>query len=379
MSKIFIAGDYCPNARAENIVRSGDFSSIFNGFEKIISDASLSIVNLECPVYDNLKNYTINKIGPSLKTTSKSIDALQFAGFNLLTLANNHIMDYGEAGLQQTINACISKGISYVGAGSNLRTASAPFCKMIDGKKVTIINIAENEFSSASKGKAGSNPLNFIDNYSSIKSSVESSDYTVVIYHGGHEGFSYPSPRMKSLFKFYVDIGVNAVICHHSHRYSGFEKYKDGLIFYGLGNFYFDWPGIKDQNWFEGYAVTLDINNNEFKLHPYIQCKNTPSIEALTSEQDKLFQKRIASINKVIANDQLLEQQFDDLVNSRSRTYLSELQPYPGYYISGAYRKGILPNLITKKQYRKLLNIIRCEAHYDILRKKLEEEVLKND
>lgn len=379
MSKIFIAGDYCPNARAENIILSGDFSNIFNGLEREVSDASLSIVNLECPVYDNLKTDTINKIGPSLKTTSKSIDALQFAGFDLLTLANNHIMDYGKAGLQQTINACVSKGISYVGAGSDLSTAAAPFSKMIDGKKVTIINIAENEFSSATKDKAGANPLNFIDNYSSIKSSVDSSDYTIVIYHGGHEGFSYPSPRMKALFKFYVDIGVNAVICHHSHRYSGFEKYKKGLIFYGLGNFYFDWPGIKDNNWFEGYAVTLDINTNEFQLHPYIQCKNSPAIEALTSEQDKLFQKKISSINKIIANDKLLGQKFDDLVNRRSRSYLSELQPYPGHYISGAYRKGFLPDLVTAKRYRKLLNIIRCEAHYDIFRKKLEEEVLNND
>lgn len=116
------------------------------------------ITNLECPL--TLSSKTIKKTGPNLKAHPDCINGIKFGGFNVFTLDNNHIMDYGEQGWNDTINICEKNNIHYVGVGQNIKEASKSLYIIVKEKKIAIINFCENEWSIAGKNKAGANPLN---------------------------------------------------------------------------------------------------------------------------------------------------------------------------------------------------------------------------
>ena len=90
--------------------------------EMCIRDSS--ICNLECPLTDS--NIKLQKSGPNLKASAQSVNVLSKVGFNIVSLANNHILDYGEIGVKDTIFACESKGIKTVGAANNFINARKP-------------------------------------------------------------------------------------------------------------------------------------------------------------------------------------------------------------------------------------------------------------
>ena len=98
--KLFISGDFCPSSKFEDIDEN-NYSALFGDVKELITDVDLAITNLECPLTEAIA--AIKKTGPALKAKPRLIKILKEANFNLVTLANNHIMDYGAKGLQDTI------------------------------------------------------------------------------------------------------------------------------------------------------------------------------------------------------------------------------------------------------------------------------------
>lgn len=174
------------------------------------------IVNYETVIVTD-EDRPIIKSGAHLKTTDKSLDVLKWLGVNMVTLANNHLMDDGESAAIRTQNLFRSKGIDYVGAGVNLGEARKWASINLKGEKVAIINACEHEFSVAGENQFGCNPIDTIPLSRQIKAAKLSSDYALCILHGGNEHFQLPSPRMKELYRFLVDCGADAVINHHQH------------------------------------------------------------------------------------------------------------------------------------------------------------------
>ena len=115
--KVLVAGDFCPLNRIAELIDHNDYS-FFDDIKKIQSSVDYSIVNFECPVVKNIYK-PIEKCGPNLCCQSNAIDAIQYAGFDLVTLANNHIMDYGEEGLRDTLIECEDHHIAVVGVSMN--------------------------------------------------------------------------------------------------------------------------------------------------------------------------------------------------------------------------------------------------------------------
>lgn len=114
--------------------------------------------------------------------------------------------------------------------------------------------------------------MNLVHQYFAIKEAREKADSVVVIMHGGHETYQLPTPQMQQTYRFFVDIGADAVVNHHQHCYSGYEVYKNKPIFYGLGNFCFEPLGNVRPTWYEGYMVNLHFNADveiKFDLIPY--------------------------------------------------------------------------------------------------------------
>lgn len=368
--KILIAGDFCPQKRIVPLLEEGKYDNVLGNVQSIISDSTYSIINLECPITQGDER-PIKKHGPNLRCSEAGIKALKWAGFKCVTLANNHFLDYGSKGVERTINTCSRYGIDIVGGGMNIKEAQKVLYKKIEDITIAIINVCEHEFSIATENTSGSNPLDLVSIYYDITEAKSKANFVIIIIHGGHEGYQLPSPRMKKLYRLFIDWGANIIINHHQHCYSGYENYQNGMIFYGLGNFCFDkYPKQIIDNWSEGYMVSLNIekgNFNGFNLYPYTQCKGDIISTCLMTEREKeKFNIAINKLNQIIINDEELIKHFNNFADLNAKNYMQRFTPYTIGKVLKLYRLGILPSFMSKKKINRILNAISCESHRDI-------------
>ena len=370
---VLITGDFCPVYRAGDLITRGAYKEIFNELLPIITKADLAITNLECPLTDN--NVSIKKTGPSLKASPETARILSKAGFNIVTIANNHIMDYGVDGLKQTIEACRNNDLSYVGAGYNIDHARKVLTVEINSYTVAIINYTENEFSTTHGNFPGANPLNIVENYRDIKKAREVADYVIVIIHGGNELYDLPSPRIKQTFKFFAEVGASAVIGHHTHVPSGYEIHNGVPIFYSLGNFIFDYPQLTNSYWHLGYAVELHMGNEmDFRIIPYEQSHSIPGIRLLHDEEKDQFENYLSKLNTTILCDSMLKDEFDKFCERNKKLYLSYLEPHSIKLFHFLRNRRLFPSFLTRRKRKLYLNLFRCEAHRDVVENLLNKE-----
>ena len=364
--KILIAGDFCQGYRVDALVKERRYGELFDEVKPIIESEDYSIVNLEFPVVlDKDSAHPIPKCGPNLEGTIEAVEAVKYAGFKCCTLANNHILDQGEQCCLDTKNELEKAGVDTVGVGSNLSEAGNILYKEIDGETLAIINCCEHEFSIATETSAGANPLNPIHQYYAIQEAKKKADYVLVIVHGGHEHFQLPSPRMQETYRFFVDAGADAVVNHHQHCYSGYEVYNGKPIFYGLGNFCFDDSKSRNSIWNEGYMVRLEFKSVfvNYELIPYTQCDKIPAVQLMSDHLR--FNLMIQSLNVNLQNRDLLAKRTADYYSSTASSMLLMHQPYENRILNKLYRMHLLPSLVSKKRFLRLLNYIDCESHHD--------------
>lgn len=365
---IFITGDFAPTYRVLDLIQSGEYQLMYNDILPVIRKADIAITNLEVPLIE--AGTPIKKTGPNLKAPIKSVEALRFAGFNMVTLANNHIMDFGWEGLRSTMEICKMHDIKYIGAGKDLSEAQAIRYIEFNDSVIAFVNITENEWSTTQGDEPGANPLNEIRQYYQVSEAKRNSNYVILIIHGGHEAYGLPSPRMKKLYRYFIDIGADAVIGHHTHCYSGHEVYNGMPIIYSLGNFIFDSRNFRnDSEWNRGCAVMLKFQNDkvDFELVPYRQCDKTVGVSLLNFNERKAFLEEAENKSLLIQDDKKLAIHFEKFVQSQAQLYFSFLEPIKNRFLLAAMNRGILPRLINSTQKRLLLNLIRSEAHRNIL------------
>lgn len=361
---VLVAGDFCPQERVADLFEKGDYNAVLGDVKKHAEAADYSIVNFECPVCCGGEKPII-KVGPCLKCNESGVDALKWAGFNCLTLANNHFYDYGDDGVRSTLRVCTRKRIDSVGGGTNIKTAAQTLFKVFGDKTLAIINCCEHEFSIATESRGGSNPLNLIQQYHTITEAKKKADYVLVIVHGGHEHFQLPSPRMQETYRFFTDIGADAVVNHHQHCFSGYEVYNGKPIIYGLGNFCFDEKDSTGGIWNEGFMVIIHFNGIiSFDVLPYTQCDKEPRVILLPSG---FYDERLNELNQVIQDKEKL--------NNAVKAYYKKCEKQSGYvfepvmnrvYTSLKYR-GLLPSFVSKRRKLLAADYIGCESHRDKL------------
>ena len=377
MFKVLIAGDYCPHARIAQMVEQQDYA-FFDHIKDIVKQADFSIVNLECPVVDGDAK-PIKKCGPALRTVNNAVDSIKHAGFDCVTLANNHFRDFGDSGCLSTLNELNRRKIDYVGGGRNIQEAQQILYKDIDGKKLAVVNFCENEFSIATATTAGAAPLDTVDNFHQITEARRDADFVLVIIHGGHEHYQLPSLRMKKLYRYFVELGADAVVNHHQHCFSGYEYYNGKPIVYGLGNFCFDVDHKRNCFWNEGYLVTIDFSSPQPSLHitPYKQCNTEAAVSILDSAAQHLFNNKLNELNEIIQDDTRLQQSFDEWVKGRERWVHSLFSSYHNRYLNAAASRGWIPFPTSEKEIGAILNYISCEAHRDIVLDVLKQKFIK--
>ena len=379
--RIVIAGDLCLRDRTAH----ADLETLIQTHEScmpIIKGADYAIVNLECAVVTSNLPKAIKKAGPALRCEDKVVDLAKTLGFKACTLANNHFADFGNEGVQETLEALKAREIDYVGAGMKAEEAKRILYKKINDANFTFINACEHEFTVATETKAGCNALNPISLSYDIKEAKKNADYVIVIIHGGHEGYQLPSPRMQETYRFFVDMGADAVVNHHQHCYSGYELYNGKPIIYGLGNFSFDESGRYGEDWNEGYMVSLMFDKKiSLDVLPYIQNDEQMGIQMMEGKQEEVFEANIKRLNAIIADPKLLQEAWITMAEQHREEYLHPLKPYQYIWWEKLAKHHLLPKKLVAKllpeymtEERRLFlkSYFQCEAHRDIMNKLFE-------
>lgn len=364
--KILIAGDFAPRARLAKQIENKRYSEIFSEeIRDIIKSADFSFVNFESPVVEDGYK-AIPKCGPNLHCTPEAAEAVKYAGFTGVTMANNHILDFGAKGLHKSVECCKALGLDIIGVGDNLHDAKKILYLEKKGKTLAIINCCEHEFSIATETESGANPLNPVRQFYAIQEAKKNADYVVVIVHGGHEHYQLPSPRMQETYRFFIDAGADAVVNHHQHCYSGYEYYNGKPIFYGLGNFCFDIEPMKDNTtWNFGYMVELNLEDIiDFKLYPYNQYGKKATVELVDILS---FERKLLELNSVISNSESLKKENEEYYKKNVEYEEFMLEPYTGRIMTKLFDIGLLPSLLKDRKKTFILNHILCESHRDKL------------
>ena len=369
---LLFCGDFAPCRRWFDVKPN---TNVFGNTNDIIKNSDLAFVNLECPATNVGKH--ILKDGPNLRTKFEWLVPIREVGFNLLGLANNHFGDYGEEAVIDCIANCRKLGLSTVGAGKNLKDAQRIFYFEKHNIKVAIIAICEHEFGIAEENKAGTAPLDTIDNIKQIQEAKKNVDFVIVSIHGGNEYFPYPRPYLRKQCQFYIEQGSDAVICHHPHVPGAYEIYNGKPIFYSLGNFLFDIdkPPI---GWNEGYMIRLELTevSLKYELIPYTQSFEQGGIKLMKGIEKDTFLKRIEENKNTLNDVQKYEKAWNDFCESKTMTHL--ILQYSPLVFKGIGRilKRIGAAKILLKNTKRLtgrLNLIRCESHREVFLKILTD------
>lgn len=248
----------------------------------------LKLINLETSV--TTSDIPWKGKGIHYRMHPENIKALQVAGIDHVSLANNHILDWGRAGLQETLQTLKKAGIQYSGAGRDRSEAEAPSVFKTETGRVLVFSYGSPGSGipydwAAEKDASGVNFLATLneENLEKIKQNIlskkKSNDVVVFSVHwGSNWGYEIPSRQQTFAHKLIDEAGVDVVFGHSSHHPLGIEVYKDKLIIYGAGDFINDYEGIKGHEEYRSelslmYFAQVNVNTGNLEALKMIPMK----------------------------------------------------------------------------------------------------------
>lgn len=372
---ILIFGDICPDNDYKELFGRNKAQVFDTEIRQMISDADFVVGNLECPA--TKEKEAITKCGPSLKAEPEDIAYLKELGFDAFSLANNHILDYGEKAVKDTIECCESNELMHFGAGQNAADAAKPIVTEIKGKKIGFISFAEAEFNLAGETTPGANHFDVYTSLDDIARLKKDCDFVIVFYHGGIEHYKNPSPLLQKKCRAMTKAGADLVLCQHSHCIGTAETINSATIIYGQGNSAFGYRAGND-NWNEGFLIGIDIENKQINL--YLMHATQAGI-VLASEEEN--DKRVAKMK-----DDSLKLDDASFIKSEWDKYCAGQEALDLALLYGKNRiynklNRILHNFLINIFYKGkkqmiTMNLIRCEAHHEVVTTILENKIFKN-
>lgn len=376
---ILVMSDIVPPDENDNLFIEGKIEKLVDeNIYHLLCDADLNIVNLECPLID--KGEGISKWGAHLKAPSDSVNLLKKIPNLLVNLANNHIRDFGDAGVLNTISVLEKNEIAYVGAGKNIHEMKKVSTHRILDKQVAVFACTEHEFAQAEFMNAGANPIDEVEDIFTIQELALNNDYVIVLYHGGCEFYEYPTPLQQKRLRNYIRAGADIVICQHSHCIGSVEKYQNGTIIYGQGGFLFaDRKEVIDniQNWdmwTSGMIVSIDPRSKDSKNIFYTREKNKLILREYAEAEVQLEEK-----NRNLYKKGFVEEEWKRYCQSH-QGYMSILE---AWNTSSPKMIGRIKYIIKKllsfrkddKEYYRVYDYLYCETHEELIKYLVQEEI----
>lgn len=290
----------------------------------LLLKSDFTIGNLETPLSN--KSALIAHPGKAFvfRAPQEFARSLRFGGVNIVSLANNHIMDYGLPALSDTTHSLRAHGVLYTGAGRDIAEACRPLICEANGLKVAFL--AFTYAFPARRNAPGCCPCELRFMQKQIKAAKEAGHVVIVSIHHGIEYVDYPDRYVRGLFRGAADAGASVVVGHHPHVVQGLEIYKNALIAYSLGNFISDYsdeevrresyqrtalayftthpPAVSDVRTIETFILTCVLDRNGFSDYKLTPVKSGPGYQALPMEKPdaEVFLNRVKSLSDIFSH-----------------------------------------------------------------------------
>lgn len=277
-------------------------------FRKITEACDYNVGNLECPITKGEDREAHQVM--YMSAAPESLRLLK--DFDVFSLANNHIRDFGTAGLEDTIRAVEAGGFQHFGAGKNKEEALKPL--ILKHNDLSVALIGATRYANATPQNGGGTAP---DTYPTLKKAIrraKAQGHFVVLYlHWGYEYVRIPSPRERKLAHRCIDAGADLIIGAHPHIYQGIETYKSKKIIYSLGNFIFHSsvynklsPLNEKGPLRESFAAAVVINPNlsySLEIHGYRMSDS--EVAFYDKSENDLLDKHIEQISDMLRGSRL--------------------------------------------------------------------------
>ncbi len=345
-----------------NLLFTGDVSfanidhiRLSDGLKEIYVEADFAVGNLEAVITSASSKRSLHPY--YLRSDKKHIDVLTC--FSAFTLANNHILDYGIKGFEDTLKLLAENRIAYFGAGYTREQAESPFLCERDGFRIAIFGVSRwthaGVFRKAGTAMPGSKGIR-----KKIAQLKLSGYFVVIMPHWGYEFIPYPPPADRRLARRWIDAGADVIIGSHSHELQGFEEYKGKFIFYSLGNFIFsgrDFPSNNDWRLQKSCMVRLKVSPDHsysWSLIPYLSSDLT--VELLEGQQAAMVLKYANEISAPLdfKKDEYKRIFYDKVMEiKRKRSFIRKEKSAPSYKNEWRWLKRLRMIIIKVKYFKK--------------------------
>ena len=252
------AGDVHFTGRTARLLH--DPATAFGPISSVLRAASFTALNLETAVTSRGRP---QPKAYHFRTTPVAFTALRDAGVNLVTMANNHVLDYGQVGLADTLAAARAARFPYVGIGASAAAAWAPYVTTVNGVKIAVVGVSQvAELASswvATRSRPGeANAINLPRTLAAVRAARRLAPVVIVFMHWGTEGQACPDPDQLSLAPKLAAAGASIIIGAHAHMLQGSGWLGHTFVAYGMGNFLW---------WERSYSTATGVL--ELTLHPH--------------------------------------------------------------------------------------------------------------
>jgi poly-gamma-glutamate capsule biosynthesis protein CapA/YwtB (metallophosphatase superfamily) len=261
--RLVAVGDLMLGGAVRSLIRARGSDYPFRRYRRLLQEADIAFGNLETPLSERgvptpgkSRRSLRNRTNFLFRAPPTAAGGLARAGFDVVSVANNHTMDYGGDALADTLTSLSEAGVMPVGAGPDLEAAAAPIFLERRGQRFAFFALSDilPPGSAAGAQRPGVAPARGgafeREMPAAIAQARQQADWVLVSVHWGRERFRGATARQRRLGHRLVDWGADVVIGHHTHCRGPAERYHGGLIHYSLGNFIADrWARVPTQAW----------------------------------------------------------------------------------------------------------------------------------
>lgn len=291
---LIAVGDLSYSRGVEGIIRQkNDMNYPLRAVSEYIENSDLAFANLETPLIEGAK-IPLNSM--LFRSDPDTALALRLAGFSVVSLANNHSMNFREKGLADTLTALRNAGIRAAGAGVSEKEAYAPVYLDREGIRFAFLAYVDPSLvKDSDKATATASGVALMDDdfmKAEVKQAKRSADFVIVSMHAGTEYSNSTSPVQIEFARAAIDAGADLIIGQHPHVVQPIEKYQGKYIFYSLGNFVFD--QVQSKNTREGLMIKVYFSKKEITkilLLPVFSEKYAQPMIADGQERDSVLEK----------------------------------------------------------------------------------------